>query len=406
MNKDTFCVAPFMHQSTKTDGSIKACCRSLPAISNIKDESLLEAWNNADQKQLRLDLINGVRNKRCDVCWKLEDNNVRSLRQKYNDKKSYHKQALKNLENMQEDGTLKDKPTFVEFKLSNLCNFKCRMCHPMDSTKWFDDYKKISHLHNEGWQDLMTKLGLVNKPLLGTYNESFFETLPEVLSQVQEVWFAGGEPLYDDNHYRILNSIMDRAENINLLYASNLSMLANKKYNVIDYWKKFNKVQVSVSLDGPPKLNEYIRSGADSQKIQENINYLVGNMPNVLVAGKITVQALNIFYIPETLEWFRSMKVDNTDMHFVHWPDHLDARLWTGEAREKIIEKLSLYIDSLKTDEMKIKTTAINVLNYFKAEDVYTQDKWNKFIEWNTILDESRKESFNDFEFLQEYMNG
>ena len=52
LNNKTFCVAPFTHLSTKTDGSIKACCRSLPAISNIKKETILQAWNNKEMKQI------------------------------------------------------------------------------------------------------------------------------------------------------------------------------------------------------------------------------------------------------------------------------------------------------------------------------------------------------------------
>ena len=84
---DTFCIAPFTHLSTKTDGSIKACCRSLPALSNIKKESLLQAWNNEEMKQLRTDLINGVRNEKCNACWKLEDVGAQSLRMKYNNPK-------------------------------------------------------------------------------------------------------------------------------------------------------------------------------------------------------------------------------------------------------------------------------------------------------------------------------
>ena len=32
---DTFCVAPFVHQSTKTDGSVKACCRAKGRIASV-----------------------------------------------------------------------------------------------------------------------------------------------------------------------------------------------------------------------------------------------------------------------------------------------------------------------------------------------------------------------------------
>jgi sulfatase maturation enzyme AslB (radical SAM superfamily) len=401
--EDTFCVAPFVHQSTKTDGSVKACCRSLPEISNIKDESLIEAWNNDNIKQLRLDLLNGIKNPRCNVCWKLEEANVKSLRQKYNDKE-YKARATEVIKSMESDGTVNLPPVWIEFKMSNLCNLKCRMCHPMDSTKWFDDYKKVSHLHNQQWQEYMIKLGLDKKPLLALYTEDFFEKLPIFLQDIKQLDFAGGEPLYDENHYRVLEGVLDNAHNIKLSYASNMSMLKTKKYNVLDYWPKFKRINVGISLDGPPKLNEYIRGGSDSKQIEENIQTLL-EYDNIFPIGKITVQALNIYYIPEALEWFREMKLPTTDMHFVTWPEHLDARIWTGEARNKIINKLQHYIDSLKDNSNQIKSTAQNVLNYFSQTETYTDEKWNKFKEWNKVLDESRGESFNDYDFLQEFMN-
>ena len=402
MDNSTFCVAPFVHQSTKTDGSIKACCRSLPEISNINNESLDQAWNNTEIKQLRLDLLNGVKNQRCNVCWKLENNGVISLRQKYN--RMYQDRAKLVSESMHEDGTVDYKPVWIEFKMSNICNLKCRMCHPMDSTKWFDDYKKISHLHENHWQEYMIKLGLDKKAMLASYDNDFFNKLDNFLNDIEQLDFAGGEPLYDENHYKVLDSVLDKANNIKLSYATNMSMLGTKKYNVLDYWPKFKQVKVGISLDGPPKLNEYIRGDSSSIQIEENIIELL-KYDNIFLSGKITVQALNIFYVPEALEWFRKMDLPNTDLHFVTWPNHLDARIWTGNAREDIKNKIEKYIQTLQDNTKNIKTVAQNILNFFNSEDLYNEDKWNKFIEWNKILDKSRNEDYNNFTFLRKYMN-
>jgi MoaA/NifB/PqqE/SkfB family radical SAM enzyme len=406
---ETFCIAPFTHLSTKTDGSIKACCRSLPALSNIKNESLLQAWNNEEMKHLRNNLINGVRNERCNVCWKLEDVGAQSLRMKYNSS-TYGRQVINaetNLKSLNKDYSLNNKPTWLEFKLSNLCNFKCRMCHPMDSTRWFEDYKKISHLHNDAWQQDMENLNLTKKSLLRSYPEEFFESLPELMSNVNEIWFAGGEPLYDDDHYKILDSVMHRADEITLNYATNLSMLSNKKYNVVDYWKKFKKVIAAVSLDGPPELNEYIRSGADSKVIEANIRLLQKELPNVIIQGKMTVQALNIYYAPETFEWFKSMNV-STGVHFVTWPNFLDSRIWTGEARQEIKEKIEKYLtrqDNHVGIQLNVGNSIKDIVRFFNAANKFDDTQWNKFLEYNKTLDVARNETFEKFEFLKKWMN-
>lgn len=408
IKKDTFCVAPFTHLSTKTDGSIKACCRSLPAISNIKNQSLLQAWNNDEMKQLRNDLINGIKNERCNACWELEDIGANSLRTKWNHQQFGRQQnnSKINLESLNPDYSLNNKPTWIEFKLSNLCNFKCRMCHPMDSTRWFEDYKKILHFHDKNWQKEMEDLNLTKKSLLKSYSKEFFESLPEVMSNIDEIWFAGGEPLYDDDHYKILESVMDRADKITLNYATNLSMLSNKKYNVLDYWKKFKKVITAVSLDGPPDLNNYIRSGADSKGIEENIKLLQKELPNVFIQGKITVQALNIYYTPETFEWFKSMNVF-TGVHFVTFPKFLDSRIWAKEARKEIQEKLENYLmtqNNLVGLQLNVGNSIRDVVRFFNASNFYNDEIWNKFLEYNKTLDLARNETFEKFEFLQKWM--
>jgi sulfatase maturation enzyme AslB (radical SAM superfamily) len=392
-----------VHQSTKTDGSIKACCRSLPEISNIKHETLEQAWNNHAIRKLRLDLLNGIRNERCNVCWRLEDSNVTSLRQKYNRNELHQKKAAEAINSMSEDGTVSNTPAWIEFKLSNICNLKCRMCHPMDSTKWYNDYKSIEHLHDESWQTHIRNIGLDKTAKLVNYNDDFFNELPRFMKNIDQLAFAGGEPLMDENHYRVLDSVMSNASNIELRYATNLTMLKINKFNALDYFPHFKKVILSASLDGPPDLNEYIRGDSDSSTIEQNIKY-IKQFKNTTVIGKLTVQALNIYYVPESLEWFRELQID-TDMHFVTWPAHLDARIWDGTAREKIIEKLKNYITSLPDNQYYIRETAQNTLNYFIKDNLYTTEKFKKFIEWNKILDKRRNESFDNFEFLRDYMN-
>jgi hypothetical protein len=199
---------------------------------------------------------------------------------------------------------------------------------------------------------------------------------------------------------------MDRADKITLNYATNLSMLSNKKYNVLDYWKKFKKVILAVSLDGPPDLNEYIRSGADSKVIEENIKILQETMPNVFIQGKITVQALNVYYVPEAFEWFRKMKV-HVGVHFVTWPYFLDCRIWTGVARHQIKEKLEQYktISQMRTGIVYNVTPSISdVINFFSGQEMHTDELWHKFIDYNKILDEARNESSTKFPFLETWM--
>lgn len=405
LTSKTFCVAPFTHLATKTDGSIKACCRSLPSIANIKNETLLQAWNNTKMRQLRQDLLNGVKNPRCNACWNLEAVGSKSLRQQYNDTPRKTNNALNNIKVMNDDYSIPVNPTWIEFKLNNLCNFKCRMCHPKDSTRWAEDYKKIEHLHNENWNNDLNSLNLNKIKSLNLYNKEFFDALPELVNNIDEISFAGGEPLLDDGHYEILKYLLPKANQITLSYATNMSILSNKKNNVLDFWPYFKKIILAVSLDGPPTLNEYVRSGADSNVIQENINKLQTTLTNISIIGHITVQALNIYYVPETLDWFKKMKVQS-GVHFVTFPEFLDARIWNSLAREEIKQKLNDFLD--KKHAMSDKSNDVivlkQVINFFNGKCTYSEKNWKKFIEYNNILDLARNETSNEFEFLKKWM--
>lgn len=399
----TFCVAPFVHQSTKTDGSIKACCRSTPQLANINEQTLEQAWNCEEIRKLRLDSVSGRVDHRCRICFDQEAAGVVSLRQKYNAPGARFDRAVRIASEMGEDGRIDAKPTWLEFKLSNLCNLKCRMCHPMDSTKWFDDWKAVSHFHEPGWDDYIRRLGLLDKPSLVSYDDSFFSSLADHLSDVTYLQFAGGEPLYDDNHYRVLDMVMPRAKDVSLCYATNLTVLATKKYNVLDYWKNFKHVLVAVSIDGPPGLNEYIRGGTENYDMVSNLR-AVRQLPNVTLVGKVTIQALNIWYLPETLEWFESQPFHEMDFHFVNHPRFLDCRIWPKAPRDAILAKLKENLEGASAERKHVRKTLSNAISYFEHTDLHTDELWQRFKDYNATLDRVRYQSLEDYGFLKTWM--
>lgn len=419
INMDTFCVAPFIHQSTKTDGSVKVCCRAKGRVASLTDmygeegTNLVDAWNWKKIRDLRLDLCSGVKNDMCKVCWDHESNNVESMRQGINANLKRKIKALTRAKRaVENNGYLEDKPFWFEFKLNNNCNLKCRMCSPVDSSAWFKDHKLIKHIKSnfgETYEDYVRDLGLEDKALLNLYNEkNFWESIEDWTSIGNDFQFAGGEPLYDADHYRVLeilkNSGRDLSQ-IDLTYATNLTVLKTKKYSVFDYWKDYKQINLGFSIDGPPGINEYIRGGSDIEDIKRNVLEIKSKLNNVQLRGKFTVQALNIYYLPELTDWLYDIGVTLLGNSFVWYPDHLDARIWTGDARKEIIDVYENKINSLRNDRIIARKTLTSILNFLKSKEMYTEERWNRFIEWNKILDKSRNESYTNFKFLERYMN-
>ena len=139
--------------------------------------------------------------------------------------------------------------------------------------------------------------------------------------------------------------------------------------------------------------------------IKRNVLEIKSKLNNVQLRGKFTVQALNIYYLPELTDWLYDIGVTLLGNSFVWYPDHLDARIWTGDARKEIIDVYENKINSLRNDRIIAKKTLTSILNFLKSKEMYTEERWNRFIEWNKILDKSRNESYTNFKFLERYMN-
>ena len=144
INPDTFCILPFIHVSTLPQGEIKLCCRGQPPKNIVdgydtyngnphvqfNDFDLEEYWNSDYMNGVRKNLIEGRRISQCKNCWKMEDQNILSLRHNRlidSKGKTKHYDAVKSFT---DTGSVPFDIPIIELKLSNLCNFKCRMCGP------------------------------------------------------------------------------------------------------------------------------------------------------------------------------------------------------------------------------------------------------------------------------------
>ena len=163
---------PFTGLATREDGAIKICCRSQP-IGWIQDESLEDAWNGAMMRDVRNKVLCGERPEVCKPCFDLEDQGVESLRQRHINGVIPEARI-----NLYPNALLQEVLPFefptMEIKLNNLCNLKCRMCNPLDSTNWKDCDKVVPFYKKENNYLVPTVERLVNKP--GQYIGPFDDT--------------------------------------------------------------------------------------------------------------------------------------------------------------------------------------------------------------------------------------
>jgi len=407
-NPPTFCMHPFTGLATREDGAIQVCCRSHP-IGNIQDNTLEEIWNGDNIKRIRKQVLTGYRPSECEPCFSLEDQGVESLRQRHingvipESRIRLYPNAVKSMSN---DYTMPFEIPTMEIKLNNLCNLKCRMCHPMDSTSW-NDWKEVEEFYikeNNFMVKAIKDLNLMKKPYLDKFddNPNWWASFEKLLPFFQRVEFAGGEPLMDPQHYRILDMLKPYGKNIEIKYATNGTTLGiSKGRTVHDYWPHFRSVAVNVSIDGIYDVYDYIRGNGDFNIVEENIRE-IQRIPNVSrIVGAVAVQVSNVLTLDKIIEHFLDKLGIVFYTNIVKYPNVLSVQVLPIELRLLAIQRLEFVRDRVpnfkyvKENPILLNITLgqiQNIINYLKATD--QSEKWQDCIAFNKALDNTRKQSF------------
>ena len=396
---------PFTGLATREDGAIKVCCRSLP-IGNIKNETLEEAWNGENMREVRRQVLSDERPDVCKPCFDLEDQGVQSLRQRHiadnmpESRVNLYPDALKSLTT---DMTMPFELPTIEIKINNLCNLKCRMCNPLDSTQWKDWNSIVEHYKKE--DNYLVKavedLGLTEAPYVGLFDDKkeFWDSFRKLLPHFKRVEFAGGEPLMDPMHYKILDLLSENGKNIEIKYATNGTVLGIKGRWIKDYWPKFKSVAVNVSIDGLDDVYEYVRSNGKFQDVVDNIR-IMKTIPTVSrIVGAFTVQSNNIMQIDKVIDYFLNKLEIVFYSHRVQYPRALSAQVLPKELKDQVISKLELMKDKVKQYRLvqehpileKITLQQIqDNINFLKARDL--NKYWKDCVDFNHRLDKTRNQ--------------
>ena len=394
---------PFTGLATREDGAVKICCRSAP-IGFIQNNTLEEIWNNDTIRLVRKQVLNGGRPEVCKPCFDLEDQGVESLRQRHINGVIPEARI-----NLYPNTPLQEIMPFefptIEIKLNNLCNLKCRMCNPLDSTNWTDWDKVVPFYKKENNFLVPTIENLVNKPgkYIGAFDDTdnWWASFEKLLPHFRRVEFAGGEPLMDPQHYKILDMLKPYGKNIEIKYATNGTTLGISNGRTIhDYWPHFRSVAVNVSLDGIHDVYNYIRGNGDFGQVEANIKE-IQKIPNVSrVVGAFTAQAGNILQAAECIDYFINKMNIVFYSHRVSYPNCLSAQVLPQELKDLAVSRLEAVrerlftFDNIKKSTLLEKVTQQQIkdnINYLKAKDQH--HLWSDFLEFNRQLDATRNQS-------------
>ncbi len=253
---------------------------------------------------------------------------------------------------------------FLDFRNNNLCNLKCRSCGPEFSTSWASE---------AGVEDI------------SLYNP--IDVADMDLSRCRKVYFAGGEPLLNPQHYEVLERLIAQGADPELImYSTNMTVLGAKSKSVRDLWPKFKTINVHASIDAVGKYASIVRSGSDWTTVEQNLQWM-RTQPNVNVKIATVISAINIWWLPQLLEYFDWMEPGQFEPVLANIGSTIGVSVIPPQYRMPLTDALE-------------KSKFRNHINISAAIDaLHTQDhsdQWYKFLTQQLIQDNYRSESWFD----------
>jgi len=379
---NNFCVIPWIHAATKTNGDARVCC----LMSNHENGGLTgynwathstQTIQNSDMhKRIRLEILNGEKPAECNTCWIKEAKGGSSRRLFSNRVFDYTLEDA--ITDTNADGSTDTKPVYWDIRFGNLCNLKCVMCGPQSSSQWYKDWQKVydtDQFTDSGKVIHFDDKDALNKTYNWWENESFWKTLEQNLPYVKHLYLVGGEPTIIEQHYEFLQMLVDKgyADNITLEYDTNLT---NVHQRAIDLWKNFKHLYLRVSIDDFGEQNEYIRYPSKWSKIDENYLSLQREIPDIKLEISLTWQVLNCFTFLKLYHFFNP---DQVSVRILSSPDHFDCCWLPKSVKNKLIE---LYIE---------KRAPQHLVRYLEDTiDDYDEGLHSDFLKFVTRLDRIR----------------
>jgi hypothetical protein len=281
---ETFCLAPWTHTYLSPQTERRMCCASREPAQNFEQYidtsagtgkyipiTLDEHWNGEHMMSVRRRMMAGETLPECEVC-NSKMLNTSVYRSYFNQLFGHKYESV--MENTDATGYTTVKPVSWDYRFSNLCNFKCRMCGDMLSSSWESEQRQHNMIDltntKNNWM-IPSVRAEISKFQDTQIEQEFSDAVEE--HRVEEVYWVGGEPLMYEQHWRYMKRIIELGDGpkVYARYNTNLSRIQFKGDNLYtDILAHLRDWQICASLDGTGKTGEYIRTGLRYDQWLEN----------------------------------------------------------------------------------------------------------------------------------------
>jgi MoaA/NifB/PqqE/SkfB family radical SAM enzyme len=310
-----FCVLPWVSLETSPIGTVRPCCLAEDELVdnagdkfNLAHAQFSTIQNSHSMQRLRQEFIDGKQPQTCRKCWKEERSGRTSKRMHTLDR-------LKHMLSHETDWTIDAKPLmFLDLKLGNICNLKCRICGSWSSSTFATE--ELASISDPAEKKSSFHYTMLRSGAWPKENSSFWSEIDQVSDQIQYIEFTGGEPFMIQEHFDLLQGLVDRgiAGRIEIHYNTNGTQFPE---NAEAIWAHFKTVEIAFSIDDVGARFEYQRSNAEWNLVVHNIEQfrqMRNRHPNIQLQVCSTVNVFNVLYLEELSRW-----IDVQTFDFVYW---------------------------------------------------------------------------------------
>ena len=335
-----FCVLPWVSLETSPVGTVRPCCLADDEIVNdtgikfdLNTANFGEIQNSRYMQNLREEFLDGKQPKTCRKCWREE-------RAGRTSKRMHTLDRLKHV--------IPDQPwtrdaqplMFLDLKLGNICNLKCRICGSWSSSTFAAE--ELDQLSGNEQKKNSYHYQMLRQGAWPRENKLFWEEIDQVSNQMRYIEFTGGEPFMIQEHFDMLQGLVDRglANHVEIHYNTNGTQWPE---NGPEIWRHFKTVEIAFSIDDIGPRFEYQRTNAVWAEVLDNIQrfrQLREQCKNIQLQVCSTVNVFNVYYLETLAHWIEQQNFDFVYWNMMHEAYYFSISTLPEAAKQAITKKL------------------------------------------------------------------
>lgn len=390
---DTICMLPWISLEASPQGTAKPCCLYDDEILDddnkkylLANSSLQEIYKSTFMQNLRKDFLEGKKPSGCVRCWNEEDVGRTSKRQ-------FTQIRLKELKTQVEYNNLTpDQLWFLDLKLGNICNLKCRICGSWSSSKWAEEeIGYMPELATKEQKKTHLAYTFLQQGAWPRKSPFFWENLKQLLPQIKYFEFTGGEPWLIQEHIELLKYAVSTGDSkhIDIHYNTNATQWPE---DLVTLWRDFGRVDIAFSIDNVGERFEYERFGAKwitANEIVDTVHNMQKSYSNITTQLCFTINIQNVYYLDELLTWADTKNFGSIYFNLLQSPGHMCVANMTEQAKKLVLSKLT----STSWTSEKYQKEINSLVKFIKAG---AGSDGEEFLSKMKITDNYRKQSFKD----------